>query len=114
VQAEVERRIEAAESPAEHGTLDERWRAVARADEIIAAFDGWWKKRKPARGFKKAERARNRAMNIAHKIGWQVAQTPAHTLEGFRAKIRCALAFDCADSMDESTALLSTAACRQI
>lgn len=75
--------------------------ARARADEIIAAFDAWLETGKPLRGYKSAIRARDRADRIADRINHEVAQTPARTMEGLRAKVRCAVAADSVESMDD-------------
>jgi hypothetical protein len=68
--------------------------ARARAAEIIAAFDAWRKKdEKPPRGFKKLVRERDRAWCTVDRLEQRIADIRATTLEGMRAKIRCAQAF---------------------
>ena len=66
--------------------------ARGRADEIIAAFDKWKKERAP-RGFKKAEREANKAFKEFARIQDEVDATPAQTVEGLMAKVRCAKAW---------------------
>jgi hypothetical protein len=73
--------------------------ARARADEIIAAFDKWHEDAKPPRGYKKAVRERDKAYRASNRLEAQIAETPATTLEGMRAKIRCAQAFECDDDI---------------
>lgn len=75
--------------------------ARARADEIIAAFDAWLETGKPLRGYKSAIRARDRADRIADRINHEIAQTPARTMEGLRAKVRCAAAAGSMESTDD-------------
>lgn len=66
--------------------------ARARADEIIAAFDKWKKEREP-RDFKKTEREANKAFKAFARIQDEVDATPAQTIEGLMAKVRCAQAW---------------------
>ena len=66
--------------------------ALARADEIIAAFDAWNAKRYP-RGLKKLERERDRAFEVYASIEERIAATPASTADGIMTKIRCAQAY---------------------
>jgi hypothetical protein len=73
--------------------------ARARADEIIAAFDEWQKEGKPSRGYKTAVRETDKAYRASERLEAQIAETPATSLEGMRAKIRCAQAFECDDEI---------------
>jgi hypothetical protein len=66
--------------------------ARARADEIIAAFEKWNAKRRP-RGFKKLERERDKAFEIYADLEERIEATPAATIQGLMAKIRCAQAY---------------------
>jgi hypothetical protein len=63
-----------------------------RGTEISTAFDGWYNK-KP-RGYKKMMRELKRVERAYTQLEWEVANTPATTLEGMRAKVRCADAYD--------------------
>jgi hypothetical protein len=60
-----------------------------RADEIIAAFDRWMTDRAP-RGYKKAQREGNKAFKSFARIQKEIEATPAQTVEGMMAKVRCA------------------------
>ncbi|UFX41726.1 hypothetical protein HAP47_0020660 [Bradyrhizobium sp. 41S5] len=62
-----------------------------RGAEIVAAFDEW-NSRKP-RGYTKAKRKMKRALRVAEQLEEQILNTPAKTLEGLKAKIRCAEAW---------------------
>jgi hypothetical protein len=73
--------------------------ARARADEIIAAFDEWREDAMPPRGYKKAVREKDKAYRASERLEAQIAKTPATTLEGMRAKIRCAQAFEWDDDI---------------
>jgi hypothetical protein len=65
--------------------------ARARANEIIAAYEDWQTTaRKPPRGYKKAVRERDRAGRASQKIEKEIAKTPAKTVRGMFAKLRCA------------------------
>jgi hypothetical protein len=66
--------------------------ARGRSDEIIAAFDKWKEERAP-RGFRKAERECNKAFKEFVRIQDKVDATPAQTIEGLTAKVRCAKAW---------------------
>jgi hypothetical protein len=75
-----------------------QWRTRAsdelqlRGSEIVAAFEAWYNK-KP-RGYKKALRELARASKAYDRLEIEVANTPATTLEGMQAKIRCARAWE--------------------
>jgi hypothetical protein len=66
--------------------------ARARADEIIRAYDEWHKgEAAPApRGYKTAEKARDKACKTATKLENVVLHMRATTIDGMLAKIRCA------------------------
>ena len=66
--------------------------ARARADEIIRAYDEWHKGEAvpTPRGYKKAEKARDKADDAATKLEDKVLHTRAMTIDGMLAKIRCA------------------------
>jgi hypothetical protein len=64
----------------------------ARGVEIVAAFEAWYNK-KP-RGYKKALRELARVEKAYTHREIEVANTPATTVEGMRAKIRCARAWE--------------------
>jgi hypothetical protein len=63
----------------------------ARGAEIVAAWDDWRSKR--PRGYKKAEREVKRAERKLLQLEREIANTQATTIEGMRAKIRCARAW---------------------
>ena len=60
----------------------------SRGAEIVAAFDAWYNK-KP-RGYKKAVREMKRAERAYLRLEAEIYNTQATTIEGMRAKIRCA------------------------
>lgn len=64
----------------------------ARGAEIVAAWDDWYVKR--PRGYKKAAREVKKAERRLSQIEREIANTRAATIEGMRAKIRCARAFE--------------------
>jgi hypothetical protein len=64
----------------------------ARAAEIVTAFDAWCEKR--PRGYKKAGRELARAEKAYLLLEAEVANTRALTIDGMRAKIRCARAWE--------------------
>jgi hypothetical protein len=68
--------------------------ARARADEIISAFDGWWKPRKPLRGHKKAMREVDKATDEIHDLGSQIADFECPTPGDLCEKIRGLMAYD--------------------
>jgi hypothetical protein len=74
--------------------------ARARADEIISAFDKR-EKRRASRGFRKAERENEMAYEAYAQIHEAIAATPAATLQGMLAKVRCVRV----DGCDEAIAL---------
>jgi hypothetical protein len=61
-----------------------------RAAEIVTAYDQWWGSARPRRGYKKALRESNRAQRNYYRLENEIAETPAGTIEGMMAKIRCA------------------------
>jgi hypothetical protein len=63
-----------------------------RGAEVVAAFEEWHDK-KP-RGYKKAVRELNRAEKVYNRLEAEIYKTPATTIEGMRAKIRCAKAWN--------------------
>jgi hypothetical protein len=67
----------------------------ARGAEITAAYDTWRASAKKPRGYKKAERAANKAMRDYYRLEEAVSETRAATVEGMLAKIRCAEADEC-------------------
>jgi hypothetical protein len=68
--------------------------AKTRADEIVAAYDAWQKRQKRApKGLRAAERQYRKAQREADRLMAQIADMPANTLEGVRAKAKCAAAF---------------------
>jgi hypothetical protein len=71
----VQRRIPASEELA------------ARGREIVEAFNAWHGKR--PRGYVKADREVKRIGRICSRLAAEVAATPATTIEGIRAKLRC-------------------------
>jgi len=75
--------------------------AIARADEIIAAFDDWERKRS-RRGLKKAERELKRATRECNRLEKQIAGTRAISFQGMMEKIRCAKAYAGTDVLDTS------------
>lgn len=60
---------------------------TARAAEIVAAFDAWHGKR--PRGVVKAEREMKKIAAECNKARATLCETPATTLEGVMAKVRC-------------------------
>lgn len=62
-----------------------------RGAEIVQAFDAWNKKR--PRGYRKLKREVDRANKVYSRLEERVATTPATTIEGMQAKLRCALAW---------------------
>lgn len=60
---------------------------AARGQEIVEAFDSWYKRR--PRGYVKLDRERKRAERAYDTARHAVCVTPAATLEGLRAKLRC-------------------------
>jgi hypothetical protein len=64
-----------------------------RAEEIVSAYDNWTATRKRPRGYRKAVREMNRAERAYMRLEAQICETPATTLEGMRAKVRCAQAY---------------------
>lgn len=60
---------------------------TARGQEIVEAFDSWYKRR--PRGYVKLDRERKRAERAYDIARHAVCVTPATTLEGLRAKLRC-------------------------
>jgi hypothetical protein len=77
--------------------------ARARGDEIIAAYDDFVRSAKPCLGrdFRKAESAYNRAAKAKDRLEERVYATPAATIEGMQAKIRCALASQGVSKVDD-------------
>jgi hypothetical protein len=76
--------------------------ARARADEIIAAYEDWQTTaKKPPRGYKKAARERDRANKAYQKIEKEIAKTPAKTVRGMFAKLRCAQHYAGTSEIDE-------------
>ncbi|MBH5397148.1 hypothetical protein HZZ13_04990 [Bradyrhizobium sp. CNPSo 4010] len=59
---------------------------AARGREIVEAFDAWHKR---PRGYVKADREVKRRGRICAQLAAEVAATPAATIEGMRAKLRC-------------------------
>jgi hypothetical protein len=65
--------------------------ARARADEIIAAYEEWeCKKNKKPRGYKTAERKRDRACDHADKLQGKIAASRARNIGDLVAKARAA------------------------
>ncbi|MGY4237289.1 hypothetical protein ACVIIW_006236 [Bradyrhizobium sp. USDA 4449] len=58
-----------------------------RGQEIVEAFDSWHERR--PRGYVKLDRERKRAERAWRIANRAVCATPAATLEGLRAKLRC-------------------------
>jgi hypothetical protein len=58
----------------------------------VAAFEAWYNKR--PRGYKKALRELARAGKAYDRLEIEVANTPATTIDGMQAKIRCARAWE--------------------
>jgi hypothetical protein len=76
--------------------------ARARADEIVAAYEDWQTTaKKPPRGYKKAVRERDRADKAYQKIEKEIAKTPAKTVRGMFAKLRCAQHYARTSAIDE-------------
>ena len=72
-----------------------------RAEQIIAAYDAWRaSNEKKPRGYKKAEREARRAQREYWDLQEEVVNTPAHTVEGMLAKIRCAEAWEGKERLD--------------
>lgn len=61
-----------------------------RGAEIVTAYDQWWSSARPRRGYKKALRESKRAERNFFRLETEIAETPTDTIEGMRAKIRCA------------------------
>jgi hypothetical protein len=61
----------------------------ARGDEICTAWDARNNHPKP-RGYEKAVREARRAEREFYRLEHEIAETPAQTIEGMLAKIRCA------------------------
>jgi len=74
----------------------------SRGAEIVAAFEEWYKK-SPPRGYKKAERETNRARRQYMRLEQENVQTPATTIEGMLAKIRCAEAWEGTGQLENIT-----------
>lgn len=66
--------------------------ARARADEIIAAFDQWYKEPKPRRGYKKAMRDARRVDNEIDDLVSQICDVKCRTMGGLGEKIRALMA----------------------
>jgi len=68
----------------------------ARGAEIMAAYDAWLATNsgKKPRGYRKAEREARKAEREYWRLEQEVAETPATTIEGMLAKIRCAEAWE--------------------
>jgi hypothetical protein len=87
-------------------TIDHRQRAPspearARADEIISAFDGWYKEPKPRRGHKKALREARKVDNEIFDLASQIADVECRTAGGLCEKIRALMVYDSIDAIEK-------------
>jgi hypothetical protein len=74
-----------------------------RGAEIVTAYDQWRSSARPRRGYKKALRESKRAERNVFRLENEIAETPADTIEGMRAKIRCAGLWGHGEKVDSIT-----------
>ena len=75
--------------------------ARARADEIISAFDAWYKEPKPLRGYKKAQREADKAQDEINDIAGQITGVECRTPSGLSEKIRALMVYDSTNAIED-------------
>jgi hypothetical protein len=74
----------------------------SRAAEIVTAYEEW-RSKGPRRGYKKALRESKKAERNYIRLEREIAETPTDTIEGMRAKIRCAQLWGLHGELDSIT-----------
>jgi hypothetical protein len=92
--------------------------ARARADEIIAANDQWYRtkgKKKPRR-LVAIQRKRHQLVKLMNELDERIAEMPATTMEGMVAKARCAKAYDedCRPDCDDPLSMFGASIVRDL